>query len=153
MKNGRKSPPENCRFLRWLTKNIVAMEMKNNVVGWFEIPTANLDRAIKFYETVFGFKMNRQLMGHLEMAFFPWLENGLGSSGALVFQQEHYKPSTDGTLLYFTAHSGDLANELARVEAAGGVVLRDKTLITEEIGYMGLFLDTEGNRIALHSRK
>ncbi len=59
----------------------------------------------------------------------------------------------DGTLVYFTASSGDLSIELSRVEGAGGKVLQEKTLITEEIGYMGLFLDTEGNRIAIHSRK
>jgi predicted enzyme related to lactoylglutathione lyase len=69
-----------------------------------------------------------------------------------VRQPEHYTPSTDGTLVYFTAHSGDLANELGRVEAAGGKVLLPKRLITEDIGYMGLFLDTEGNKLALHSR-
>jgi predicted enzyme related to lactoylglutathione lyase len=55
--------------------------------------------------------------------------------------------------VYFTAFSGDLSEELSRVEGAGGKVLRDKTLITEEIGYMGIFCDTEGNRIAIHSRK
>jgi hypothetical protein len=37
------------------------------------------------------------------------------------------------------------------VEAAGGKVLVPKTQISEDIGYMGVFLDTEGNRIAIHS--
>jgi predicted enzyme related to lactoylglutathione lyase len=73
--------------------------------------------------------------------------------GSLVDNQEFYKPSTDGVLVYFTAHSGDLANELAKVETAGGKVLQQKTLITEDVGYMGLFIDSEGNRIAMHSRK
>jgi predicted enzyme related to lactoylglutathione lyase len=50
-------------------------------------------------------------------------------------------------------HSGDLDNELSRVEAAGGRVLQKKTLITKEIGYMAVLLDTEGNRVALHSRR
>ncbi|MDX5348401.1 MAG: VOC family protein [Hymenobacteraceae bacterium] len=127
--------------------------MKNNVVGWFEIPVTNMERAIKFYEAVFGFKMQHQPMGDLDMAWFPWSESGSGASGSLVKHEKWYKPSTDGTLIYFTAHSGDLSNELGKVEAAGGKVLQEKTLITEDIGYMGLFLDTEGNRIALHSRK
>jgi predicted enzyme related to lactoylglutathione lyase len=69
-----------------------------------------------------------------------------------VYHKENYKPSTEGTLVYFTAHSGDLSNELGRVEEAGGKVIQDKTLISEDVGYMALFLDTEGNRIALHSR-
>ena len=58
-----------------------------------------------------------------------------------------------GGLVYFTAHSGDLDNELSRVEAAGGRVLQKKTLITEEHGYMAVLLDSVGNRIALHSHK
>lgn len=127
--------------------------MKNNVVGWFEIPVSDMDRAIAFYETVFGFKIQKQVMGDLAMGWFPWVEAGLGSPGSLVYHKEHYKPSADGTLVYFTAHSGDLNNELGRVEAAGGKILEPKKLITEDIGYMALLLDTEGNRIALHSRK
>lgn len=127
--------------------------MKNNVVGWFEIPVNNMERAIKFYETVFGFELQREQMGPLDMAWFPSSENAPGSGGSLVHLETAYKPSTDGVLVYFTAHSGDLSNELSRVEAAGGKVLLEKRLITEDIGYMGLFLDSEGNRIAMHSRK
>jgi uncharacterized protein len=129
------------------------MEITHNVVGWFEIPVTNLERAIPFYERVFEFKLTRQKVGPLEMAFFPWVDKGMGSSGSLVFAPDYYQPSAQGTLIYFTAFSGDLTYELSRVEAAGGKVLMPKTLISEEIGYMGIFLDTEGNRVALHSRK
>jgi predicted enzyme related to lactoylglutathione lyase len=87
------------------------------------------------------------------MAWFPWVERGLGAAGSLVHAPGMYTPSDEGVLVYFTAHSGDLDNELSRVEAAGGKVAQKKTLITEEIGYMAVVLDTEGNRIALHSRK
>jgi hypothetical protein len=127
--------------------------MKNNVVGWFEVPVSDMDRAIKFYETVFDFKMERNQIGPLEMAWFPWAEEGMGSPGSLVFHKEMYQPSAQGSLLYFTAHSGDLNEELGRVKDAGGKVLQEKTLIAEEIGYMALFKDSEGNRMALHSRK
>lgn len=126
--------------------------MQNNVVGWFEVPVSEMERAIKFYETVFDLKLERHQMGPLDMAWFPTVE-GSGAMGSLVYNKEFYKPSTDGSLLYFTAHSGDLANELSRIEKAGGKVLQPKTLITEDIGYMALFIDTEGNRLALHSRK
>lgn len=126
---------------------------KNNAVGWFEIPTTNMDRAIKFYEAVFDLKLERNKVGDLDMAWFPWVEDGLGASGSLIHDPEHYKPSTDGVAIYFTAHSGDLANELSRVEGAGGKVLQPKTLITEEIGHFGIFMDTEGNRLAIHSQK
>lgn len=127
-------------------------EVTHNPVGWFEIPVTDMDRAVKFYNTVMGIELARDKMGDLEMAFFPWVQGTIGSAGALVYHSEFYKPSQDGTLVYFTSFSGDLAIELGRVEAAGGKVLQAKKLITEEIGYMGLFLDSEGNRVAFHSR-
>jgi predicted enzyme related to lactoylglutathione lyase len=129
------------------------MDIKHNVVGWFEIPVTDMKRAMKFYEAVFGFKIEPYQLGPLDMGMFPWLQEGMGCAGALVRFPEAYKPSTDGVVIYFTAFSGDVAVELSRVEAAGGKVLMARKLISEEIGYMGMFLDTEGNRIALHSRK
>jgi predicted enzyme related to lactoylglutathione lyase len=46
--------------------------MKNNLVGWFEIPVENMERAIAFYEKVLDLKMDRHQMGPLDMAWFPW---------------------------------------------------------------------------------
>jgi predicted enzyme related to lactoylglutathione lyase len=132
--------------------NLKIMALVNNVVGWFEIPVSDMERAIKFYEAVFGYKLKRNQMGPLDMALFPWTDDRPGSAGSLVYDEEFYKPSQDGTLVYFTAHSGDLKDELSRVEAAGGKVIQPKTLITEDAGYMALFVDTEGNRVALHSK-
>ena len=128
------------------------MDVPHNVFGWIEIPVNDMERAIKFYESVFGFKLQRQKFETVDMAWFPWIENSIGSGGSLVYNPEFYKPSADGTLVYITAFSGDVAIELSRVEPNGGKVLKQKTLIKEDIGYMALFLDTEGNRIALHSR-
>ncbi|TAL67760.1 MAG: VOC family protein [Bacteroidetes bacterium] len=124
-----------------------------NAVGWFEVPVTNMERAMKFYETVLNIQLNRQKMDALDMAWFPWDETGTGSSGSLCCHPDYYKPSPDGVLIYFTCPSGDLANELSKVESAGGKVLMPKTLINEEYGYYALILDTEGNRVSLHSRK
>lgn len=126
--------------------------MKNNIVGWFEIPVTDMERAIKFYEKVLDLELEKQKIGEEFMAWFPFKEDGLGTSGTLI-KHEQYKPSSDGILIYLTPPSGDLAIELSRVEGAGGTVLTEKTLISEEHGYYGLFLDSEGNRIAIHSRK
>jgi uncharacterized protein len=126
--------------------------MKNNIVGWFEIPVINMERALKFYETILKIKLTPTKILEYEMALFPEIEGGLGTPGALMMHQS-FIPSDKGVLIYFTPPSGNLANELSRVEAAGGTVLQQKALITEEIGYWGVFLDTEGNRIGIHSRK
>ena len=129
------------------------MEIKHNVVGWFEIPVLDMARAITFYEKVFGFKLTRQQMGPLDMAWFPWKEDAIGSAGSLVCNPEFYQPSDKGTLVYFSTISEDMTAELSRVEKAGGKMIVPKRLINEGIGYMAIFLDTEGNRVALHSRK
>lgn len=132
------------------------MDLKYNVVGWFEIPVTDMDRAIKFYEEVFGYKIDLQpKMGDLEMAWFP-MDSDMesqkyGATGALV-KHEMYKPSHEGTVVYFNAASGDLANELAKVEEAGGRVLKEKMSIGEH-GFIGVFMDTEGNTVAMHSGK
>ena len=127
------------------------MDIIHNVGGWFEIPVTDMERAIKFYETVFGFTLSRNQMGAMVMAWFPYVDNSIGSGGSLVYQPDFYKPSADGALIYFTAFSGDLNIELSRVEKAGGKILSPRKLIAEGFGYMALLLDTEGNRIALHS--
>jgi predicted enzyme related to lactoylglutathione lyase len=127
------------------------MELKHNMIGWFEIPVENMDRAIKFYENVFEIKLQREKMGPLDMAWFPWVENSIGAGGSLVYDPENYKPSSDGVLIYFTTATGDIDEDLKRVEANGGQAILPKTLISEEIGYMGIFIDSEGNKLALHA--
>jgi predicted enzyme related to lactoylglutathione lyase len=127
--------------------------MNKNVVGWFEIPTGDMERAIQFYKDVFGFEFHRMKMPQLDMAMFPSVNDGMGSGGALVHNKEFYKPLDNGVLIYFTSPSGNVANELGKVEAAGGKIFVPRTQISEEYGYMGIIIDTEGNRIGLHSRK
>jgi predicted enzyme related to lactoylglutathione lyase len=127
--------------------------MKANMVGWFEIPVVNMQRAKKFYEKVFDIKVQVQDFEGTMMGWFPFSKDSdaKGAPGSLVQNEKYYKPSSNGTLVYFS--SPDITFELSRVEEAGGVILQEKTLIKEDIGYMALFLDSEGNRIALHSKE
>jgi len=120
-----------------------------NVINWFEIPVTDINRASKFYSEVLGGDLSQMEMGGIKMAFLPMQGEGVG--GALC-QSDQYKPSTDGTLVYLNG-GDDLSAPLSRVEKSGGKVLLPKTLITEEIGYMAMFIDSEGNKVAFHSQK
>jgi uncharacterized protein len=93
-----------------------------------------MGRVVRFYEIVSGFSLSRNKPGLLEMAWFPGVQNSIGSGNSLVYEPNSYQPSSEGTLLYFTAFSGDVAIEQSRVEAAGDKVLMPRTLITPEIG-------------------
>lgn len=119
------------------------------MVGWFEIPVNNIDRAKTFYETVFNVEIKVVDFGGMLMGWFPDRGEVPGAQGTLI-KQESYIPSQEGTLVYFI--SEDVQNELNRVEVAGGKIYQPKTQISPEHGYMGVFIDCEGNRIALHSR-
>jgi uncharacterized protein len=126
---------------------------QHNVAGWFEIPVIDMDRAVKFYENVLDIRLERNQMGPLDMAWFPYVDNSIGSGGSLVCHPGYYKPSADGILIYLTSPSGNIETELQRVESNGGKIVVPRKLIAEGFGYMGAFIDTEGNRVALHSRK
>ncbi len=124
--------------------------MKHIIATWFEIPVENMERAMKFYGKVFDCELERHQMGEFDMGWFPFDHEKGGAGGSLVKSENDYKPSKDGTLIYFATE--DLSVELARVPDAGGKIIQEKTEISPEIGFMGLFTDTEGNRIALHSQ-
>ncbi len=122
-----------------------------NAISWFEIPATDLNRATKFYETIFDTKLIPMDMPEIKMRMFALTDMMSGVGGALVDSGGSHKPSaTDGPLIYLNG-SPDLQIVLDRIDAAGGKVLMPKTEITPEYGYMALFLDTEGNRIGLHS--
>lgn len=124
--------------------------MEQNMVGWFEIPVNDMERAKNFYNKVFDIDIQVQDFHGTLMGWFPWAEGKTGASGSLI-KNEAYEPSdTKGVVIYFS--SEDVSIELNRVEDAGGKIVVNKRQISPDVGYMGLFLDSEGNRIALHSR-
>lgn len=122
-----------------------------NAISWFEIPTTDINRAQKFYEAVFNITMTPIDMENIKMRMFP-LDNPMDGVGGSIVQTNgfHVPSATDGPLIYLNGNP-DVKTFLDRVEAAGGKILVPKTEISPEYGYMGVFIDTEGNRIALHS--
>jgi uncharacterized protein len=122
-----------------------------NAISWFEIPTADINRAQKFYESIFDIKMTSLDMPQLQMRLFPLTDMMNGIGGSLNYNKEFYEPSGNkGPLIYLNANP-DVQIILDRIVAAGGLITVPKTQISPEYGFMAVFIDTEGNRIALHS--
>jgi predicted enzyme related to lactoylglutathione lyase len=121
-----------------------------NAISWFEIPSTDLDRATQFYETIFGVVLTPMDTLDIRLRIFPFEDTMTGVGGAVVDSKGFHKPSsTDGPLIYLNANP-DVQNVLDKVEAAGGKILVPKMEIPGH-GYMAVIIDTEGNRIALHS--
>ncbi len=126
--------------------------MQQNMIGWVEIPVKDMVRAKKFYEEVFQIEIQLHEINGIQTGWLPFAEDKPGCSGMLIHHPEFYIPNfREGTLVYFNCE--DVGNELQRAEAQGARILKPKTEIGDNHGFMGLFHDSEGNRIALHSRK
>ena len=121
--------------------------MKSNPVRWFEIYVQDMDRARRFYETVFAAKLDRLNSPAIEMWAFPQSIGQPGCSGALV-RMPGVPSGGAATMVYFGCE--DCAVEGARVAAAGGQIHREKMSIGE-YGFIVLAVDTEGNMFGLHS--
>ncbi len=124
----------------------LSMKKTLNPVVYFEIPVTNIDRATKFYSSVFGFTFEKDVIDKNEMALFPFSDNTRGISGALA-KGEIYKPTKDGVVIYFNSENID--NTLKLVTENGGKILYPKTS-NGDLGFVTEFEDSEGNRIALH---
>lgn len=120
----------------------------SNPVVWFEIAATDLERAKKFYSEVFQLEMQYVDMPDSPMYMMGSSAEGIaGASGALVKSADNV-PSTSGTIVYF--YCDDVAVEASRVEAAGGTLIVPKTSLGE-FGFMAMFIDTEGNKVGMHS--
>jgi predicted enzyme related to lactoylglutathione lyase len=120
----------------------------NNPVVYFEIPVADIDRAILFYEAVFGVKLDRLIIDGNQMALFPADEKASGISGSSA-KGSSYVPGKQGTRIYFGVANID--DTLTKVLSAGGKVLYPKTSVGA-LGWVAEFEDSEGNCIALHAK-
>ncbi|MBZ0202905.1 MAG: VOC family protein [Ignavibacteria bacterium] len=128
------------------------MDNKSNALNWFEVPALDIARAKVFYEAIFAVQLSDMpSMNGMKMAAFPadWASGKV--SGAIAETGMH-KPSQDGVVIYLNTEP-DIQSVIDRIEPSGGKVVMPKTQISPEIGYMAFFIDTEGNKIGLHSSK
>jgi uncharacterized protein len=120
--------------------------MNQNAVNWFEIPAADMPRAVKFYETVFAVSLKREMIGD-ELAIFP--SDEMGVSGC-VMHSANSKPSAEGTVVYLNAEPS-IDTVLGRVTKAGGKIVVPKTALPPGMGFFAHIMDTEGNRVGVHA--
>lgn len=117
------------------------------LVSFFEIPSVDFNRAVKFYETVLNLKLGVFECDEEKMAFFP--EEDGEMTGAVSYASD-FLPSDNGVLIHF--HVEDMESALERICENGGRIVRPKTKIEAEgCGYFSLFIDCEGNRLGLYS--
>lgn len=125
-----------------------AEECIDNPIGWVEIPALDIARAQTFYGKTFGFKFKTQDFMGSKMAMFPMVNEGKGSGGALM-QGSGYIPSHEGSLVYFSVP--DIEAVSKKVTQNGGKIFNPKMAIGD-FGFIAICEDSEGNRVALHSR-
>jgi predicted enzyme related to lactoylglutathione lyase len=117
-------------------------------VTYFEIPVTDMERAVRFYTTVFGYTLERQTLDGYEMALFPFADGSPGATGALA-KGDVYVPAKTGPIIYFRVNSID--ETIRRARTLGATVLYEKKNVGE-FGFVAEIEDSEGNRIALNEQ-
>lgn len=112
-----------------------------------EIPVTEVSRAINFYQSILSIDIEYLEFPELKMGLFPTEEQMVV---AVLMQGESYIPSANGVTIYLDG-GDDLQGILDKVEKNGGTVEVPKTPHADESGYFALFIDTEGNKMGLHS--
>jgi hypothetical protein len=120
---------------------------RNDAITWFEIPAADLARATRFYETMLSSPLKQEAMGPYQMAVFPYQTPGIG--GCLV-QGTDYAQSPNGVVVYVNA-APSIDAALERAKTAGGRIAVPKTELPGGMGFFAHVIDSEGNRVGLHS--
>lgn len=123
----------------------------SNAINWFEIPATDFKRAKEFYANVLDAHIQDSPNPNLQYAFLP-ADPQKGEVGGAIACGEGYEVGTSGSIVYLNG-GNDLAPALSRVESAGGQVLLPKTSLGEGMGFMALFIDSEGNKIGFHSMR
>lgn len=125
-----------------------------NVITGFEIPVTDIERAIRFYESILDIKLVRRKDGEEEAAFFPYNPNIIQASSGRVTgvlsQSSVNQPSSNGTIVYINA-SPRIQEVIDRVERCGGKVIMPKTEIPA--GFISIIHDSEGNKVGLYAEE
>lgn len=127
---------------------MTTQNQRENRVVWFEIPSLDFDRAIRFYENILQITMRRSFFGPTELAVFPYHDPA--ASGAVTPPEDAPKVSPDGVVIYLNADPA-LDAVLARVGEAGGSIVQPRTELPPGMGCFAKIADSEGNVVGLHA--
>jgi len=119
-----------------------------NTIVWADIPVNDMDRARAFYSAVLQADIDL-MPGMEDVALLPGDPMGGEVSGDLV-KSENAKPGAGGLTIYLDS-KGDPQGMLERAVAAGGQVAMPVSDMGEMVGFIGFFIDSEGNRIGVHA--
>jgi predicted enzyme related to lactoylglutathione lyase len=119
-----------------------------NLISIVEIPTVEFSRAVAFYQAILNTSIEEVDMDGVSMGVFPGDEEAVAVT---LINGSQYKPSVNGAIVYFNA-GPDLQIVLNRVEPNGGKIVVPKTDIGSGMGFYAMFMDTEGNKVGLHSK-
>jgi predicted enzyme related to lactoylglutathione lyase len=119
----------------------------NHLISIVEIPTTDFTRAVNFYQAILSVSVQEVNMGEVQMGILSGNDENLSVA---LLKGDDYKPAANGVIVYLNAGK-DLQPALDKVEPNGGKILVPKTIISPEMGYFALFLDSEGNKVGLHS--
>lgn len=119
--------------------------MTDKLISWVEIPATDFERAVDFYNLVFGLDLKGHDFGFEKMAFLP------NNEGAISYSPE-IKPSGEGVLVSLNA--GEKMDDiLTRISTNGGRIIKEKTKIeAEKRDYFAIFIDSEGNKLGLYGK-
>ena len=115
-------------------------------IAMFEIPATDISRAINFYQNLLEIQIEQMEVEGMKMGVFPY--EGELVTGVII-KADGYKPSADGVTIYLNIEES-LEKVLGRVESNGGKIVLPKTAHEDESGYFAMFLDSEGNKLALN---
>jgi predicted enzyme related to lactoylglutathione lyase len=119
----------------------------SSYISMFEIPATDISRAINFYQAVLDIKIEKMNVEGMQMGILPY--EGQMVTGVII-QADGYKPSANGITIYLNA-GDNLQVALDKVEQNGGKIITPKTAHADGSGYFAMFLDSEGNKMALNS--
>lgn len=121
-------------------------EMKS-YISMVEIPVTDIVRAIEFYQTILDIQIERMNVEGMQMGVWPYEGQTVT---AVLMKADGYKPSADGVTIYLNVQ-GNLQAVIDRIAKNGGQILVPKTAHADGSGYFAIFLDSEGNKMALNS--